>query len=136
MFLRKFAISSLCLASLFLGQIAVAQAKPDKGEASPQATKGALDGTWLGTLHDGNEELHLRLTITSDDAGAPHYTLYSLDQGARPIPCRNIKQDGTSLSFDVPAVKGHWAGKISANNKVLDGTWTQDKTLPLIFKRS
>lgn len=137
MFSRKLSIAALCCLSFFLGRTAFAQAKPDASGSHQPAAKASLDGVWLGELHADSQVLHLRLTIKTD-AGEAHYTLYSLDQGATPVPCANVKLDGRSLSFEVPPVNGRWIGKVSADKKTLSGTWTQGgqvAPLPLDFAR-
>lgn len=126
---RQLSISTLCFISIFAGQVFLAQAKPNTAHAtSPQhsAKKSSLDGVWLGTLDAGTNILHLRLDIKTDDAGQQNVTLYSLDQGNKPIPCANVQLNGKHLSFDVPVVKGHWAGTVSTNRTNLIGTWNQD----------
>jgi len=125
---------ALCLAGIGVSRTASAQTKPPTA-ATQGSTPAGLDGAWAGTLKDGAENLRLRLVVKSNDKHESQITLYSLDQGNQPIPCRNVKREGVSLSFDVPAVKGHWTGIISADAKTLTGTWTQDSHLPLAFAR-
>jgi hypothetical protein len=111
-------------------------AEPSDSALPQQAVKaGSLDGIWLGTLHAGEQTLNARLTIKADSSGKEVYTLYSLDQGAKPMPCTNVSLNGKSLSFDVPLVQGHWSGEVSADGKTLSGTWKQTVPRPLNFIR-
>lgn len=128
MFLRKPLVSALCFVSFFGSQLALAKMTATAAPATQQNTpkSAVLNGVWLGTLHAGAQTLRLRLVIKSDETGQKVYTLYSLDQSAAPpMSCTNVELNGKSLSFDVPAVKGNWVGRVSADRKTLTGTWTQ-----------
>ena len=94
-----------------------------------------IDGYWLGTLKAGAQSLKIQVTLHSDAAGHEHCTLDSLDQGAFGLPCANVIFAGQNLAFDIPAVKGRWVGKRSADGKSLAGTWTQGSPLPLTFQK-
>jgi serine-type D-Ala-D-Ala carboxypeptidase/endopeptidase len=108
-----------------------------RAPAAPSRTgkTASLDGNWLGILKDGTEALHLRLAVKTSSSGQTHFTLYSIDRGNVPILCANMQWKGKALSFDVPAVKGHWGGKVSADRKKLSGIWNQGTPLPLNFSR-
>ena len=41
------------------------------------------------------------------------------------MPLRNLTHDGQAVAFDLPAVKAHYAGTLSADGGKLAGTWTQ-----------
>ena len=132
---RSFAIT-LCLIGFFINQLSPAQPRnPAAGLPQQSLNASSLDGVWLGTLHAGEQTLHARLTVKADGSGQEVYTFYSLDQGAKPIPCTNIKRSGKSLSFDVPLVQGHWSGVVSDDGKTLSGTWKQTTPRPLTFTR-
>ncbi len=99
------------------------------------AKPSAVDGYWLGALKAGSQSLRIQVALQSDVAGHERGTLDSLDQGAFGLACENIVHSGQDLSFDVPAVKGHWSGKLSADGASLRGTWLQGKPMPLDFDR-
>jgi hypothetical protein len=136
MFSRRISTIVLCLSSLFISQLCPAQPRDTASEPPQQSINTqSLDGVWLGTLYAGEQTLNLRLTVKADDSGQKVYTLYSLDQGAKLIPCTNVKQSGKSLSFDVPLVQGHWSGQVSDDGKTLSGVWKQTTPHPLTFTR-
>lgn len=136
MFSKLIRISALCFTGFLASQFAIARTTPNFPTTMARGTKSSsLDGVWLGTLGSGANVLHGRLDIKTDDAGQPNCTLYSLDQGNQPMPCANVKLNGKQFSFDVPVVKGHWAGTVSANRKNLMGTWNQGSPQPLNWSR-
>jgi len=51
------------------------------------------------------------------------------------LGCANVVSSSNDFSFDVPVVRGHWIGKLSADGNDLAGTWSQSSTLPLNFTR-
>jgi CubicO group peptidase (beta-lactamase class C family) len=51
------------------------------------------------------------------------------------LPCDKVEFNGDHFSFEVPTVKGHWAGTLAENGNALDGTWSQGQDLPLRFTR-
>ena len=95
----------------------------------------SVDGVWLGTLQAGRTSLRVQLHVTTDAAGKLSCTLDSLDQRAMGLECANVAFAAPDFSFDVPIVRGHWAGKLSADSKTLAGTWTQGSPLALTFTR-
>lgn len=110
-----------------------ANAQAGSGDSQSAIDITAVEGVWLGELHDGKDVLHVRLELANDDKG--QCKLFSLDQGAKPLPCRHLQLKDNAFSFDVPAVKGNWKGNLSPDHNQLSGTWTQDSPLPLSFKR-
>lgn len=101
----------------------------------PAKKPSAVDGFWLGTLSAPGGSLRIQLSVRSDIKGNELCTLDSLDQGAYDLPCANAVLSGTRFSFDLPAVHGHFAGKLSDDGGSLDGTWTQYKGFPLDLRR-
>ena len=92
----------------------VAAAKPSR-----------VDGIWLGTLKDGAMALRLQLHVKSDAQGKEYCSMDSVDQHARGMDCSNVVFSGEDFAWDVPVVKGHWAGKLSVDGNTLTGTWGQ-----------
>jgi len=99
-----------------------------------QSKPSPVDGIWLGVLKTPGPSLRVQVTVKTDASGET-CKLDSLDQGAMGIPCANVTFSAPDFAFDVPAVKGHWAGKLSADGNTLEGTWTQGAGLPLTFTR-
>ena len=98
----------------------------------PAAKPSPVDGIWLGALA---KTLRVQIVVRSDAAGAESCTLDSLDQGAMGIACANVAFTPPAFSFDVPAVRGHWEGRLSADGASLTGTWSQGSPQPLNFAR-
>jgi CubicO group peptidase (beta-lactamase class C family) len=101
----------------------------------PAAKPSPVDGIWLGTLQAGAQALRIQVTVKSDAAGREYCALDSLDQGAAGLECAGVAFAARKLSFDVPAVHGHWSGELSADGQSLAGEWSQGIPLPLNFKR-
>jgi hypothetical protein len=101
----------------------------------PAAKPSALDGTWLGTLHAGPQNLRLQLNVKSDAKGRLYCTLDSLDQHAMGLECASISANGKHFSFQIPAVHGEFTGTLAADSKSISGTWSQGASLPLTFTR-
>jgi len=104
-------------------------------EATKPAAPPAVAGTWLGSLQAGGETLRIQLHLDADAAGRLTCVMDSIDQRAFGIPCGNVQETGDAVSFDVPAVRGKWAGTISTDGQKLSGTWTQGSSLPLVMER-
>jgi serine-type D-Ala-D-Ala carboxypeptidase/endopeptidase len=100
-----------------------------------QAKASAVDGIWLGSLQVGTQSLRIQIVLTSDAQGQEHCALDSIDQGAFNIDCSNVVYANRQLNFDVPAVKGHWAGELSEDRNTLTGTWAQGAALALNLAR-
>jgi CubicO group peptidase (beta-lactamase class C family) len=103
--------------------------------AAPAVQPKSLGGIWLGTLHAGGKELRvqLHLDLATTPAGC---SLDSLDQQSMGIPCTGVVATATTLSLDVPAVKGALTGTVSADGDTVTGTWSQGGgTLPIVLTR-
>jgi len=95
-----------------------------------------VDGIWLGSLQAGGATLLIQVHIKSDQGGKEYCSLDSLDQQAMGLDCAAVTFSGDELSFDVPIVKGHYAGKLSTDGNTLTGTWSQNNNaLPLTLTR-
>lgn len=102
----------------------------------PAAKPSRIDGIWLGELHVGNATLRIQFHMKSDIAGKEFGSIDSLDQHAMGLECAAVTFSEQSLSFDVPIVKGHYAGTLSADGNALTGTWSQNgNSLPLTLTR-
>jgi hypothetical protein len=91
------------------------------------------DGDWEGALEAGGQKLRLELHVKTVD-GAPSAVLDSLDQGAS-IPTSLVKVENGELHAAFVSIGGELKGKLSADGKAIEGTWTQGATLPLKLTR-
>lgn len=99
------------------------------------AKPSAVDGIWLGILNAGGAALRIQVQVKSDTAGREFATMDSLDQGAMGFEGVKVVFNAPDFSFEVPAVHGSWAGKLSPDGNSLTGTLTQGQPLPLNFTR-
>jgi serine-type D-Ala-D-Ala carboxypeptidase/endopeptidase len=88
----------------------------------PAAKPSAVDGIWLGP---GPQSLRVQISVKSDAAGHELCTFDSVDQDDFGRPCDRVVFAPPDFSFDVPSVNGRYAGKLSADNRSLAGTFTQ-----------
>ncbi len=102
----------------------------------PASKPSRVDGIWLGSLQAGSTSLRIQVHVRSDNSGKEYCSLDSLDQHAMGLECAAVTFSGDDFAFDVPVVKGHYAGKLSADGNTLAGTWSQNSnSLPLTLAR-
>jgi D-alanyl-D-alanine-carboxypeptidase/D-alanyl-D-alanine-endopeptidase len=102
----------------------------------PAEKPSRVDGIWLGTLQAGGSSLRIQLHVKSDNSRKEYCSLDSLDQHAMGLDCAAVTFSGDDFAYDVPVVKGHFAGKVSADGNTLTGTWSQNNNdLPLALTR-
>ncbi|HEY2485894.1 MAG TPA: serine hydrolase domain-containing protein [Candidatus Binataceae bacterium] len=101
----------------------------------PADKPSPVDGFWLGILQAGSQSLRIQISVKSDRSGQESCALDSLDQDAFDLSCANVARSGTDFSFNVPALKGRWSGKLSSDAQTLTGTWSQGAPLPLNLQR-
>jgi hypothetical protein len=95
-----------------------------------------LAGSYTGTLQAGEAQLHLVLHLTKSADGAYHASLDSLDQGVYAIEASSTSIAAATLKLEIASVGAHFEGKISADHRTIDGTWSQGSaSLPLLFHR-
>jgi pimeloyl-ACP methyl ester carboxylesterase len=93
------------------------------------ATAAAQTGHWVAKLSFG--AIHLRLALHLD--GAP--TLDSLDQDAFGLAVTKLVRSRGEVSFQVPRLRGKFAGVLSPDGRRIEGEWTQRAgALPLTFE--
>jgi len=97
---------------------------PPVATPPPKPPAPSVTGIWLGALEVPGHALRLQLRLDLA-AGPKGCVLDSLDQHAFGLPCGNVVVSGDALSFEVPVVKGTFAGNISADGSTLTGHWTQ-----------
>ena len=102
----------------------------------PAEKPSRVDGIWLGALQAGGTSLRIQVHVKSENNGNEHCSLDSLDQHATGLDCAAVTFSGDDFAFDVPVVKGHFAGKLSADGNTLTGTWRQgNNSMPLTLTR-
>jgi len=97
-----------------------------------------LAGDWQGALKVGAKELRLIVHIEKGSS-AWKATLASIDQSpdrGAVITADSITVQGADVKIGVAAIRGSYAGKLSADGTSMTGTWTQGMPLPLDLKRA
>jgi non-heme chloroperoxidase len=98
-----------------------------------------LAGDWQGTLKAGPRELRLIIHIEKGEGGQWKATLASIDQSpdrGATMPADSVTVQGTDVKIGVAAIRGNYAGVLSADGASIAGTWTQGAPLPLDLKRA
>jgi hypothetical protein len=98
------------------------------------AVNASLEGKWTGSLDVNGTQVGLILAIANKGDGTASILIA---QAARPDfqVDAALKENGTAVSFEVPATGGAWSGTLSRDT--LTGTWTQSGgSLPLTFTRA
>ncbi len=123
--MRHFRLLCLAMASLALLSHAVSLA----------AQQRPLQGTFTGTLEAGEAELHVVLHLSRNSQGVLNATLDSLDQAVFGIEASSVTLDSGLLKFEVPRLGIYFEGKVSGDQKTIDGEWRQGSaSLPLVFQ--
>jgi hypothetical protein len=88
-----------------------------------------ITGNWQGTLQPGQQKVRLvfRIAAENDKLTA---TIRTADQPSPPI-ATTITRDGSSIKITIPAIKGKYEGKLSADGNSITGTFSQGAQLPL-----
>lgn len=95
-----------------------------------------LEGTWNGTLHGNGTQLRLVLTMSNQPDGTATGSIVNLDEGSLEIPV-TITQAASSVTLDLKAVGGSYAGAFDKEGTELVGTYTQGRlVVPLTFRRA
>ena len=98
-----------------------------------------LTGDWQGALKAGAQELRLIVHIEKGDSGGWKATLASIDQSpdrGATIAADSLTLEGQDVKIAVPAIRGSYEGKLSADATAIAGKWTQGVPLPLDLKRA
>jgi uncharacterized protein (TIGR03435 family) len=62
--------------------------------------------------------------------------MYSIDQGAQPIPVNPVTIQGSTVKMSAPGIGGTFEGRLEADGNSITGTWTQGPNpMPLTLKR-
>ena len=104
----------------------------------PKVTNAAvskvLEGRWTGSLDAGGNVIGLILTVVNRADGTASVLIA---QDIRPEVQVDavLKENGTAISFEVPATSATWTGTVDGDS--LKGSWTQPGgSLPLTFARA
>jgi uncharacterized protein len=99
------------------------------------AQQRPLQGTFTGTLEAGEAELHVVLHLSRNSQGVLNATLDSLDQAVFGIEASPVTLDSGLLKFEVRRLGIYFEGKVSGDQKTIDGEWRQGSaSLPLVFQ--
>lgn len=97
-------------------------------------------GTWQGALkvpQAPNGELRIVLKISTTAADKLAADFYSIDQRTPAIPATSLTTNGNTLKMTVDRLNGTYEGRMSADGKTINGTWTQlGNPLPLELTRA
>lgn len=88
----------------------------------------SFPGTWQGAIkvrQAPNGELRIVLKISTTAADKLAADMYSIDQRSPAIPATSITANGNTLKIVIERINGTYEGKMSADGKTMNGTWTQ-----------
>ncbi len=98
-----------------------------------------MTGVWQGALkvpQAQNGELRIVIKISTSDADRLKAEMFSIDQGAQPIPATTVTQSGSTLKMTIAAINGNYEGKLSPDGRTITGTWTQGAPAPLTLVKA
>ncbi len=105
--------------------------------ASRAQTPPSLTGDWFGSLTAGGATLRLVAHFISTPDGPFNGTLDSVDQAANGIPFSQVTLTKNAVHLESKAIGALYDGKLSADGKVIVGTWSQGNgALPLTWTRT
>jgi hypothetical protein len=90
---------------------------------APSLRAQDIKGDWQGMLN-GVKQRRVVVRISKGDKDDLSATLYSLDEGARPIPATSVTLDGQTIKIAVDTIRATYDGKLSADGKSMVGRWT------------
>ena len=103
------------------------------GDAASGQDMADFAGEWGGMLVAGGGRLRLRVVIETGPAGTAA-TLYSLDQGAVPIPSAGTSVHGDRLRAQFPGIGGELDVRLVSADE-LAGDWWQNGRIPITLAR-
>jgi len=116
-----------CLAILWLAGF--------PGTFSLLAQAPSPEGSYTGALQAGEGQLHIVLHLSRNSVGALHATLDSLEQAVFAIEASSVSFNSGTLKFQVRSVGASFEGKVSPDQKTIEGEWSQGRaSLPLVFQ--
>ncbi|MGH7127500.1 MAG: alpha/beta hydrolase family protein, partial [Planctomycetaceae bacterium] len=101
------------------------------------SSQDPLAGDWTGALDVGGTQLRLVFHIGPEEDGNRTGTMDSPDQGTTGLPIATVALADSTVRMTMPAMSGSYEGRLSADGKTIDGTWTQGgSSLPLKLEKS
>jgi uncharacterized protein (TIGR03435 family) len=138
-------VTSICFGMV---QVCAQESAPAASAAqNAPAASGApasptdIVGIWQGTLHvpAGNNhpaiDLRIENKISRDDKGNLKVIDYSIDQGGQPLPANKASFQDGDFRYAIDRINGSYEGKMSADGKTIEGSWTQSDSIPLVLTR-
>src|SRR5215469_8638210 len=100
----------------------------------------SFPGIWQGALkvpQAPNGELRVVFKISTTPADKLACDFYSIDQRTPAIPATSITSSGNGLKLAIERLNATYEGRMSADGKTINGTWTQaGNPLPLELTRT
>ena len=84
-----------------------------------------VPGRWEGTAQVNGRPLLIAFTISSVDTGGYSATMDVPAQGAKALPCDDIKVRGDSLFIVIGVIQARYAGQLDADRSTTMGTFRQ-----------
>ncbi|WP_373331191.1 alpha/beta hydrolase family protein [Salmonirosea aquatica] len=115
---------SLCLCACFL-----------LAESTPALSQ--VPGRWQGTAEVNGKPLLILFDISSPETGVFSATMDVPAQGAKGLPCDEVKSQGDSLFITIKMIGGRYLGRFNADRSATTGTLRQGNfTTALDLKRT
>jgi len=92
-----------------------------------------IAGIWQGTLSVQGRDLRVQIRIVNDN-GTMKATFGSIDQGPGQLPANATLQNGM-VKIVVPGINGTYEGRLAADGKSIDGTFTQGPAVKLALAK-
>ncbi|MFB9296844.1 alpha/beta hydrolase family protein [Persicitalea jodogahamensis] len=105
--------------------------------AAANIVSAQVPGRWEGTAEINGKPLLIAFNISAASAGSLSATMDVPAQGAKALPCDEVKVEGDSLFIFVKMIQGSYAGKFDAARSLTTGKLRQGSfNIPLDLKRS
>ncbi len=96
-----------------------------------QAPPASIDGDWVGSISISSMKLRIVIRLTTTPTGLTG-SLQSPDQSPQWIPADSVKLEGENLTVKISAIEAKYSGKLSADRKTMEGTFSQSgNAMPL-----
>src|ERR1051326_6215639 len=93
-------------------------------------------GTWQGTLETPQKPLRMVMKVTRAADESLKAVFYSIDQSGQGFAGNGVTLQGTTFKAAIPAIRGTYEGKLSADGTTMAGTFTQGAPLTLNFVKA
>lgn len=104
--------------------------------ATSPALAQSIVGQWQGTVEgQPGEKFRYVVTIARNAAGDLDGQIYNIDTGTDATPI-GIAHEGRSLQFVIGGGVARYEGEISTDGSVINGTYTQTRSQPLILTKA